>query len=483
MSRWNAVLVAAIALGLSGCGGGGSAVVRPEASSEPIVHPEVPAEPMARPAPMVGFPRPVTERHYAVEGLEPRTALDAQHMPVYHDGEHLMVGVDQGSGIAALPAAAKRGETVIRHGRLRDGVGVGELAGHPGTPGRSIRWESPPLVTVGGRVTPGDYERVIRAVQLINAALPEPAKLRVSPSYTLAPPDRRTIKAGLQGDGIIHVDFTGATNGTTAGELVHSGFDQEFRELKSAEIWIFHGYERAGDRPATIVLAHEILHALGMFGHAPTDIASIMHGSQLDFETAQYGVPQPLSLLYPADREALRARGTLDDTSPESLGEWIEPDSVHLAAVAPHAAFGVALRNGYGEPWVYGPRPETALADNPRLSGSVTWTGVLVGITPGAEAVSGDAEIGIDFATMAGRVDFTALESWPADAAPGAAGTGAQWGDGDLEYAIAVRGNTFRETGGDDGRLTGIFTGAGHEGAAGTLDRLDLTAAFGAGRE
>ena len=42
--------------------------------------------------------------------------------------------------------------------------------------------------------------------------------------------------------------------------------------------------------------------------------------------------------------------------------------------------------------------------------------------------------------------------------------------------------NAFRETGGDDGLLTGIFTGANHEGAAGTLERDDLTAAFGAAR-
>ena len=56
------------------------------------------------------------------------------------------------------------------------------------------------------------------------------------------------------------------------------------------------------------------------------------------------------------------------------------------------------------------------------------------------------------------------------------------WGDGDLAYRISVRGNTFRETGGDAGRVTGIFTGRSHEGAAGTLERSDLTAAFGATR-
>ena len=83
---------------------------------------------------------------------------------------------------------------------------------------------------------------------------------------------------------------------------------------------------------------------------------------------------------------------------------------------------------------------------------------------------------------MTGRTVFTNLESWAANAAPGAAGTGTQWLDGDLGYAIAGRGNTFRETGGNAGRLTGIVTGQSHEGAAGTLERSDLTAAFGASR-
>ena len=39
-----------------------------------------------------------------------------------------------------------------------------------------------------------------------------------------------------------------------------------------------------------------------------------------------------------------------------------------------------------------------------------------------------------------------------------------------------------RETGGDAGRLTGLFTRAAHEGAAGTLERSDLTAVLGASR-
>lgn len=145
------------------------------------------------------------------------------------------------------------------------------------------------------------------------------------------------------------------------------------------------------------------------------------------------------------------------------------------------------MRNGYAEAWAHGYHPgefccDFGLGNNPALSGSVTWNGVLLGLTPDAAAVAGDAAISVNIASMTGRADFTGLETWNANAAPGAVGTGAIWLDGDLGYTIAVRGNTFRETGGDAGTLTGIFTGRAHDGAAGTLECSDLTAAFGASR-
>ena len=105
----------------------------------------------------------------------------------------------------------------------------------------------------------------------------------------------------------------------------------------------------------------------------------------------------------------------------------------------------------------------------------------MLGFTPEAAAVSGDAQIAVDLATLAGITTFTGLEQWAG--APGDPGDGTVWSSGELLYTIAVSGNTFRETGGDDGTLTGIFTGQSHEGAAGTLERSDLTAAFGASRE
>lgn len=75
-----------------------------------------------------------------------------------------------------------------------------------------------------------------------------------------------------------------------------------------------------------------------------------------------------------------------------------------------------------------------------------------------------------------GDLDFTSLESW--SGAPGKLGTGVMWGDGDLSYDIAVDGNVFARTGGDEGVITGAFFGASHQGMGSTLVRDDLGAGF-----
>ena len=140
-------------------------------------------------------------------------------------------------------------------------------------------------------------------------------------------------------------------------------------------------------------------------------------------------------------------------------GPW-SGTSIHLAGNGLHANFGVALRNGYAEPWAHGPRPRTTLENNAELSGTVTWRGTLVGFSE-RRPIIGDAAIAVALGQLAGTAGFTALESWAAGSAPGAAGSGTMWGDGDLAYSIMVSGNTFRRTGGDDGTLTGDLHWAG----------------------
>ena len=194
--------------------------------------------------------------------------------------------------------------------------------------------------------------------------------------------------------------------------------------------------------------------------------------------------------LYPLDRAALQAvYGRLEPGDGvyaiyTELEDWSDR-SIHIRATEgseDEGVFGVRLQNGLPQPWAMGTAPFFNLAENTRLGGTASWDGRLVGLTPGAEAVAGNAGVTVDLSTLSGMLNFTNLEHWAADAPPGAMGTGTVWGDGDLAYAISIRGNVFTQVGGDDGLVAGAFFGRAHEAVGGTLRRHDLGAAFGGKR-
>ncbi|MDE2789263.1 MAG: hypothetical protein OXI81_02410 [Paracoccaceae bacterium] len=398
--------------------------------------------------------------------------------------ERLFVGIHQGDEhLGSLPSIGQRGSTKIRYGRLNDGVGATTVAAYleAGLLSDRVvrRHASPPVLRVNGTAESHHLDALVRSVQLVNASLPADWKITILPD------------SGDHDSAIIEVDFVpslAAGAGVTHYYIDRASPGQPSLDRARIEIDrnVMDAAPIIGERLVQQVLAHEIVHALGVLDHLPTRFDTIMES---DNPGPSQGIEQPLSILYPADREALRAlygRLANGDSPAADLGPWTSA-SLHIAGNGRHANFGVAMRNGYAEAWAHGYHPgefccDFSLGNNPALSGSVTWNGVLLGLTPDAAAVAGDAAISVNIASMTGRADFTGLETWNPNAAPGAVGTGATWLDGDLGYTIAVRGNTFRETGGDAGTLTGIFTGRAHDGAAGTLERSDLTAAFGASR-
>lgn len=97
----------------------------------------------------------------------------------------------------------------------------------------------------------------------------------------------------------------------------------------------------------------------------------------------------PISVLRTIDREAVRA---YYDSA--HLAGWSRL-SEHIADSVEHAKFGVAMRNGYAEPWAHGRAPLGPLSANRALTGSVTWSGSLVGFTPSPSSVIGDATISL----------------------------------------------------------------------------------------
>ena len=207
-------------------------------------------------------------------------------------------------------------------------------------------------------------------------------------------------------------------------------------------------------------------------------------------------------MLFPIDKEALFAAyvmlepGDMEEDRHDklfSLGWTTLAD--HLVRQRDFSEFGVVRQHiwrGYDsnmvQAWASGEAPSLNLVDSPLL-GEVTWRGDLIGYKPGYHAdgmggsyhtVTGRAQINVDLSTLFGNASFDQLkhhETLIPDPR-----SGSQWNDGDLDYDIAIRGNTFHRTDGDEGILTGIFAGEQHEEAVGTLEREDLTAAFGASR-
>ncbi len=441
-----------------------------------------------------------------------QTPLQAGQAPIVAIGDRVHVGADVAPPADALPQAALHGDARVAHSSVQDGVGAAELIAYleadssppqtgeeGGMPADTIlevpllRFRSdPPTVYVADGTPPALVDETVRVVQAINAALPRDWQLAFSP-------DPAPAGALEPADGDILVAFARQEDWQTDA-VPPDGEDIGLAEplymvvptsdpaaplsieIAAGRVFVDHtrtdGLERLG------VIAHEIIHLLGR-GHVdPSRFPrTIMVGGGSE-ELSEH-------ILHPLDREALLAAygrlepGTMPADFAIELGDWADT-SLHVRGAIDmeggEIAFGAALRNGLVLPWASGPSPHATLADNADLSGSVRWSGRLLGLTPEAEAVAGAAALSVDLATLTGTVDFTALEQWAADAAPGALGTGTMWKDGDLSYGIEVRGNTFVQTGGDDGTVTGAFFGPVHEGMGGVLERDDLSAGFGGTR-
>ena len=387
-----------------------------------------------------------------------------------------------------LAATGRHRGFTLSSGRVRDGAGADEVVAYLKESladfGKEVAaFPGNPVVRVSRDSSDDQYGLAAQAVAVLNTALPWEKRLLMGED--IAPLDRLEDIP----DGQIYVEFgsvaefdeyyeeiTADTIGIGGSEIYSDG------TIRAGFAVVDEGYEGPIDR--VYILLHELAHALG-FGHVSEenfpDSVLNPEATERDRHRDDYAAIDAAAFL-----AATRFRpGTKPgDITVDSLGPWSD-SSFHLRAglsfPGGSLAFGVTSYNGLGYSWAAGNAPEARLEDNRRLSGSATWNGALLGLTPGEAAVAGRVRIGVELPSLDGRADFTDLETW-AGRIPGDPGSGAIWGDGDLGYTIAIDGNIFFETGGDEGTLTGAFVGAAHEGAGGTLERRDLSAAFGATR-
>lgn len=257
----------------------------------------------------------------------------------------------------------------------------------------------------------------------------------------------------------------------------------------------------------TNLIAHEMLHALGLDNHVSPSIfpeALLSNGGSfvstedtpdrlLSAPTYNFGsvcleegciyyVPtiravegEAVWALY--NRFAPTGFVEKGDISVDGLGYW-EDRAYRMFGVVEtpggDVGFGVDFRrpSHWARPWFGGVENFSYLQG----VGTSVWNGAILGVTPALHPVVGKARVSVDLDSSTGNIDFDNLKT---DDGSGVV----TWGDGRLGYAIGVNTNGIFRTGGSEGELFGAFLGGQHEGVGGTLERADLVAAFGAKRE
>lgn len=435
--------------------------------------------------------------------------------PVFSFGSTTHLGASGGASAAGLVSVGQRNDIRLREGRIRDGSSASDVVDwltqitHPEVPVLNTFAEPPTVHVVEGSGA-AFAAATLKTVAIINSVLPYERQLLFSEDRVPSP---RT--ADQVPDGRIYVELSPASSwdpsippsvGVTDQKDTTGRVVKPERAILASYVLIdadttFEGRKEfpADERKLLIALTHEILHTIGIWGHAGEDQ---FRGEEGRFDgsvlTGSFNLNVPRFILAEIDKDGLHAAFTLFEkkvfgedaqcgsdfpcgaqVTPESLGAWAT-DSFHLRGEADVTggtlAFGVSTRNGLAQAWASGPTPSGSLRDGSLDAAAATWEGVIVGYTRSERSVSGDASLKVRFDDLAsGLLRFSGL----------AYDDNSPWEDGELDYTVRVEKNAFGNQdvpGADAGDVTGAFFGRSHEGMGGTLRRQDLTAAFGGTR-
>ena len=307
--------------------------------------------------------------------------------PVVVRDREFHIGADVAPETGVHTPAVRHGNVRVFHGTASDGVGASELIAylradvketgtfdHTDFPEFILRFGvTPPTVRVAAGATPAMIGQTVRAVQLINAALPQNWQLRVDsktgPDVSANPqPGEIVVKFAPREDWLIVPDAVDTVG--QARWFTSSGSDDPVTSGMISEADVFIDHTRVKGENRLYALVHELIHTLGREHANPRrfpDTIMVPRGGMLN----------PGHILYPLDREALLAvYGELasgDDSGDiaRKLGSWSDTSlHIHGGMAQGRVSFGVALRNDLAQPWAAGTAPFVHLAANNLLSGS-----------------------------------------------------------------------------------------------------------------
>ena len=185
--------------------------------------------------------------------------------------------------VGNLSVVISRGNNEIRFGQLSDGTDRQTLAAYlrDPIPGTVRRYSAPPEVRLIGSANESDLQHLKTAVQMVNASLPDGAKMAMGepiPDFSL----RSTVDAngiwfvsGRERANTIHVEFVPAgqfhsnAGATTWGQPDNAGgIENSYVQFNvGANAYPSGTGDRTSSRQALILLSHELMHALGMDTH------------------------------------------------------------------------------------------------------------------------------------------------------------------------------------------------------------------------
>ena len=405
-----------------------------------------------------------------------QTVEDARQAPVIDFDGMLHIGAGVELDISELTPAGAHGDVSISSGHVRDGAGrdatVAFFSQFFGDPKGLRSFREQPVVRVAQGTSAAHTDMVVRAVQILNAYLPRENRMIFSDIPSPYGADLTDVPTGE-----IHINFGPFGEQIPENFRTYRGYANTARSIdfnyetglestyaRASRIWMNTNRLHQFTYEANVgTLYHELMHSIALSGHADAvryPLSFIRSRSPRGFSRR---------ILGPIDRDVIAAAFAYvpSATSAEELGPWSDT-SFHLRGDIEDVAFGVASFNGLLQPWASGPTPTMDLTNNPVLSGTATWSGAILGITPSEQTVVGDAQLEINMTKLNGQLDFTNMEYM----------TGGTWSDGGLNYSVRVRGYTFMQTGGDAGEVTGAFFGPDHEGMGGVVERSDMSAGF-----